>query len=380
METTYSQSLEINKLTQAQFNTAETAGTLNANALYLTPEQPLTITFNNGSTEGTNKFTYDGSVSKTINLPVGSTNTSSKIYLIGATSQTTAPASYYSHDTAYVGSDGCLYSGSLKVLTSHQTIKQDGVTGATVTRFCTCSTAAATAAKTVSSITNGTFSLGTGSRVTVKFTYANTANNPTLNVNSTGAMSIYHNGSQITTGTNKALLAGTCDFVYDGTQWQLVGNYIDTTSSDTKVTQAYSTTSNSYPLLMSATSGVSSTSSRGATTAIVNNQLYANPSTGQLTAKTFYATSDKRLKENFVEYTPNKSVLNLPVYKYNFITDETKTTHVGCLAQDLYEICPEAVSEDPNGYLSINESKIVYLLLDEVKKLKAEVEELKTKA
>lgn len=44
----------------------------------------------------------------------GSTNTSSKIYLIGATSQAANPQTY-SHDTAYVGTDGCLYSNSTKV-------------------------------------------------------------------------------------------------------------------------------------------------------------------------------------------------------------------------------------------------------------------------
>ncbi len=58
-------------------------------------------------------------------------------------------------------------------------------------------------------------------------------------------------------------------------------------NTDTKVTQAYSTTNNSYPLLMTATSGISSTSGRGENTAILNNQIYANPSTGTITAKTF---------------------------------------------------------------------------------------------
>ena len=56
------------------------------------------------------------------------------------------------------------------------------------------------------------------------------------------------------------------------------------TNTDTKMTQAYSTTNNSYPLLMTATADVSSTSSRGATTAILNNAIYANPSTGMITA------------------------------------------------------------------------------------------------
>ena len=103
----------------------------------------------------------------------------------------------------------------------HQTIKQDGITGATTNRFGTCATAAGTAAKTVN-IRTGTFSLETGARVTVKFSNANTADSPTLAVNSTAAKNIFFAGSQITTSEAKRMLAGTVDFVYDGTQWQLV--------------------------------------------------------------------------------------------------------------------------------------------------------------
>ena len=45
----------------------------------------------------------------------GSTNSSLKLFLIGATSQAANPQTY-SHDTAYVGTDGCLYSSNSKVL------------------------------------------------------------------------------------------------------------------------------------------------------------------------------------------------------------------------------------------------------------------------
>ena len=90
--------------------------------------------------------------------------------------------------------------------------------------------------------------------------------------------------------------------------------------------------------------------------------------TGEISGTSFNATSDKRLKENIVKYSPNKSILDLPIYSYNFISDEKKTKKIGCLAQDLKEICPEIVKEDDKGYLSIEESKIVYLLLDEIKK------------
>lgn len=59
------------------------------------------------------------------------------------------------------------------------------------------------------------------------------------------------------------------------------------TDSDTKVTQAYSTTNKSYPLLFSNTDGITSTNSRGATTALVNNAIYVNPSTGTINATEF---------------------------------------------------------------------------------------------
>lgn len=62
----------------------------------------------------------------------GSTDTSSKIFLVGATSQAANPQTY-SHDTAYVGTDGCLYSGGAKVLTAHQSISGKKNTQSAVT-------------------------------------------------------------------------------------------------------------------------------------------------------------------------------------------------------------------------------------------------------
>jgi len=103
------------------------------------------------------------------------------------------------------------------------TVKIDGITSGSsgINRYCACSTAAATAAK-AANITAGTFTLEAGARVTVKFANANTAGTPTLNINSTGAKNIFLLGTQITTGSNKAVLKGMVDFVYDGTQWHVM--------------------------------------------------------------------------------------------------------------------------------------------------------------
>lgn len=102
-------------------------------------------------------------------------------------------------------------------------------------------------------------------------------------------------------------------------------------------------------------------------------------SNGNIFAQSFNAKSDKRLKENIEKYSPKQSVLDLPVYSYNFIKDTNKTQHIGCLAQDLQKICPEIVHEGDDGFLSIEENKLVYLLLDEVKKLRKIVDELEAR-
>ena len=85
--------------------------------------------------------------------------------------------------------------------------------------YSTCSTAASTVAK-VASCTG--FVLVAGSEITVKFTNGNTATNPTLNVNSTGAKSIYYRGAAIP--STHIVANGTYTFRYNGTQYDLVGD------------------------------------------------------------------------------------------------------------------------------------------------------------
>lgn len=114
-------------------------------------------------------------------------------------------------------------AGSATKLATARTIDGMSFNGtANIAHYGTCSTDAATAEKVVS-LTG--FTLSTGARIVVKFTVTNTASSPTLNVNSTGAKAIYYRGAAITAGylaKNR-----TYEFVYNGTQWDLVGD-IDT--------------------------------------------------------------------------------------------------------------------------------------------------------
>lgn len=91
----------------------------------------------------------------------------------------------------------------------------------------TCSTAASTAIKSVSS---ANFSLFTGVAISVTFSATNTADvtEVKLDVNSTGAKAIKYHGSNL---PDAGVLAAnrTYMFIYDGTNYILVGD-LDTAS------------------------------------------------------------------------------------------------------------------------------------------------------
>ena len=98
---------------------------------------------------------------------------------------------------------------------------------------------------------------------------------------------------------------------------------------------------------------------------------------GRIVARGFGTSSDFRLKQNIKSYKAEKSILDLDVKEFEYINDATHKKHIGAIAQDVQEICPEIVYEDTNGYLNIEENKLVYLLLNEVKELKKEIKRLK---
>lgn len=82
--------------------------------------------------------------------------------------------------------------------------------------YATCDTAAGTVAK-VASLAAGSLSLKAGATVAVKFTYANTASSPTLNIAGTGAKAMYIQGVRDAYWTAGA----TVTFTYDGINWRV---------------------------------------------------------------------------------------------------------------------------------------------------------------
>ena len=86
----------------------------------------------------------------------------------------------------------------------------------------TCSTAAATAAKEV--VCSNVDALTAGMTIRVVFTNANTADSPTININSKGAKNVYRFGTTTPVGDGSWEAGAVVDLFYDGTSFFMIGS------------------------------------------------------------------------------------------------------------------------------------------------------------
>lgn len=123
--------------------------------------------------------------------------------------------------------------------------------------YAVCSTAAGTAAKTV---TISGFKLFTGAVAYIKFSVKNTAANPTLNISGTGAKAIQYQGAAISSSYLNA--NRTYAFIYDGSVYQLIGD-INTDTKYSVFTGATASAAGKAGLVPAPAAGYSSRFLRG---------------------------------------------------------------------------------------------------------------------
>lgn len=94
-----------------------------------------------------------------------------------------------------------------------------------------------------------------------------------------------------------------------------------------------------------------------------------------------FATSDERLKDNKKCITDANNIIN-GLNNYCFDWNDKSGREgpgIGVLAQDVQKVLPNAVCKRENGYLAVDYNQFIPVLLQRVKELSAEVEELKAK-
>ena len=96
-----------------------------------------------------------------------------------------------------------------------------------------------------------------------------------------------------------------------------------------------------------------------------------------------YASSDRRLKDNIQQIeNPLEIVSQLSGNTFDWNEEKQHTysgRDYGVIAQEIQAVMPELVDTRDNGYLAVKYDKIVPLLIESIKELKREIEELKSK-
>ncbi len=112
---------------------------------------------------------------------------------------------------------------------------------------------------------------------------------------------------------------------------------------------------------------------------LVNSSAQVNGNlnvTGDITA--FY-TSDQRLKDNIIPIPDAlEKIISISgnTYHWNDKSDK-RGSDVGVIAQEILKILPEAVITRDNGYFAVDYQKLIPLVIEAIKELKSEIDDLK---
>jgi len=133
-----------------------------------------------------------------------------------------------------------------------------------------------------------------------------------------------------------------------------------------------STNETAYPLFSTASSGSIGTAYTS------SGKLTYNPSNGVLSTTQFSATSDEVLKENIQTIT-NALDMVRSLRGVSFDWKENGKPSFGLIAQELEKLLPQLVNISEDGIKSVFYNGIIAFLIEAIKQLADEVQELKTK-
>lgn len=192
-----------------------------------------------------------------------------------------------------------------------------------------CSTAAGTAAKTVSA---SGYVLTNGGCIRIKMTNANTADNVTLNINSTGAKALYYDGAQAS-ATNTWEAGEVLEVYYDGTQYQCAsgGGGKFATGEKVKETGITDVLNNSDDLPTSAAVNEAVTYQGeeqfvlASTTVNTNNNTYITPSKTESGAQWSIIQKDQNVGRQGHFTLPNLVVGKTYVISFDYVNGMTTT-------------------------------------------------------
>ena len=238
-------------------------------------------------------------------------------------------------------------------------------------------------------IGSGTLASATGNNSTAVGYYALNKVTSALNNTAVGSSA----GARVTTGAGNVLLGSTAgSFINTGSGNVVIGDQAASTGVNNLTTGASNTLIGTNVVPSGATVGFELTIGSGLT-GKGTQTAFIGGTNGAYNAKnvtTWETTSDQRIKKNITPFNQGLEVLSqIQVKNFEYRTKEEITelspsvaversgVQIGIIAQELQQVLPQCVTQNSTGVLSVNTDSLVWYLINAVKQLSAEVEQLK---
>ena len=199
-------------------------------------------------------------------------------------------------------------------------------------------------------------------------------------------------GTDLTTGAQNTFLGKNAgDEVTDGAENTLVGfnaaaHSTALTTGDFNVHLGIYTSASSADAQTETVIGYNGQGKGNTTGFIINNGgVYQGNNSAD-----WSTTSDRRIKKNIEDNEQGLDIINnIRVRNFEYRTEdeitevstsaaiETEGVQLGVIAQEIEEVLPEVVNEESTGVKSVNSGNLTWYLVNAVKELSAQVEELK---
>ena len=199
-------------------------------------------------------------------------------------------------------------------------------------------------------------------------------------------------GTDLTTGAQNTFLGKNAgDDVTDGAENTLVGfnaaaHSTALTTGDFNVHLGIYTSASSADAQTETVIGYNGQGKGNTTGFIINNGgVYQGNNSAD-----WSTTSDRRIKKNIEDNEQGLDIINnIRVRNFEYRTEDeitevptsaaiqTEGVQLGVIAQEIEEVLPEVVNEESTGVKSVNSGNLTWYLVNAVKELSAQVEELK---
>ena len=178
-----------------------------------------------------------------------------------------------------------------------------------------------------------------------------------------------------TNSTVGTVVSGTWQGAVVATTYGGTGNGVgyagggSASAATVSVTDDTSTSATYYPMLGQATSGNTSPK-------VSSTKLTFDPSTGILTSTDYNSSSDMTLKQDVVPIVNPLDIIS-QLTGFGFTWKDSKEKSYGLSAQEVEKVIPDIVRNRPDGTKGINYMNLTAFLIEAIKDLKQEIQELK---